>query len=114
MEKNRTRSVEKEVKEFIDSFESTEKCAEECAARQEEFREQLSSYMNCISNLFNDPRYVPIILMGRTGAVVSVNCGDNNVIQGIFGAGEACSKAIKELVLREIIDAKKADTSSEG
>lgn len=114
MEKNRTRSVEKEVKGFIDSFESTEACAEECVARHKEFAKQLCAYMDCIANLFNDPRYVPTIMMGRIGAVISVNCADNNVSQGIFGIGDACKQAIKELALKEDINGKKADTCSEG
>lgn len=100
MEENRTRSVEKEVKEFIGSFESTKACAKACAVLQEEFVEQLCAYTDCISNLFNDPRYAPIVTICRIGAVISVNHDGNNVIQGIFGVGDACEQAIKELALR--------------
>lgn len=114
MEKNRTRSAGKELKEFIGSFESTKACAEKCVVLQEEFAEQLSAYTDCISNLFNDPRYVPIVLMCGIGAVISVNHAGNNVIQGVFGTEDACERAIKELALKEDINGKKADTCSEG
>ena len=113
-EVNISRSVEKEVKEFIGSFESTEACAAECVTRQKEFAEQLSAYTDCISNLFNDPRYAPIVTICRIGAVIAVNHTGNNVIQGIFGTGDACKQAIKELALKEDINGKKADTCSEG
>lgn len=114
MEKNRTRLVEKELEEFIGSFESTKACAEKCVVLQEEFAEQLSAYTDCISNLFNDPRYVPIVLLCGIGAVISVNHAGNNVIQGVFGAEGACEQVIKELALKGITDGKKADTGSEG
>lgn len=59
------------LKEFIESFNSTEECANECMQREREFVEQFQAYMNCIAALCNDKRYIPIVTMRRIG----IACG---------------------------------------
>lgn len=86
------------VREFIDSFNSTEECAEECMQREQELLDQYQAYMKCIASLFSDKRYMPIIAMRKIGAVVGVGVPqDEGKSIAIIGLKEGALVAVEHI-----------------
>ena len=94
--RNETKNVQDEIHAFLDSRD-TETATKELVELENEFNAQLSTYVERIVALTNDPRYRVLLPLAQGGVVIAYSVHGHTPIQGTFGVAPGIGTCMKSL-----------------